>query len=41
MCGHLTRTQSIKRKRKEWFESKLLPALRPVSIMRLLKKAIF
>jgi ACR3 family arsenite transporter len=36
ICGYFTRTQAIKRKGIEWFESKLIPPLRTVSIIALL-----
>jgi ACR3 family arsenite transporter len=36
LCGYFTRTQAIKRKGTEWFESKLIPPLRTVSIIALL-----
>jgi ACR3 family arsenite transporter len=36
LCGYFTRTQAIKRKGKAWFESKLVPPLRTVSIIALL-----
>ncbi len=36
LCGYFTRTQAIKRKGTAWFESKLVPPLRTVSIIALL-----
>jgi ACR3 family arsenite transporter len=36
LCGYFTRTQAIKRRGKAWFESKLVPPLRTVSIIALL-----
>jgi arsenite transporter len=36
LCGYFTRNQAIKRKGTEWFESKLVPPLRTVSIIALL-----
>jgi ACR3 family arsenite transporter len=36
LCGYFTRTQAIKRKGTAWFESKLIPPLRTVSIIALL-----
>ena len=36
LCGYLTRTQVIKRRGMEWFETKLVPRLRTVSIIALL-----
>jgi ACR3 family arsenite transporter len=36
LCGYFTRTQAIKRRGKAWFESKLVPPLRTVSIVALL-----
>ena len=36
LCGYFTRTQAIKRRGSVWFESKLIPPLRTVSIIALL-----
>ena len=36
LCGYFTRTQTIKRRGIAWFESKLIPPLRTVSIIALL-----
>jgi len=36
LCGYFTRTQAIKRRGTDWFESKLVPPLRTVSIIALL-----
>jgi ACR3 family arsenite transporter len=36
LCGYFTRTQAIKRRGTAWFESKLVPPLRTVSIIALL-----
>ena len=36
LCGYFTRTQTIKRRGIAWFESKLIPSLRTVSIIALL-----
>jgi ACR3 family arsenite transporter len=36
LCGYFTRTQTIKRRGIAWFESKLIPPLRSVSIIALL-----
>jgi ACR3 family arsenite transporter len=36
LCGYVTRTQAIKRKGTAWFEAKLVPPLRTVSIIALL-----
>ena len=36
LCGYFTRNQTIKRKGMVWFESKLVPPLRTVSIIALL-----
>ena len=36
LCGYFTRTQSIKRRGIEWFESRLISPLRTVSIIALL-----
>ncbi len=36
LCGYFTRTQAIKRRGTAWFESKLIPPLRTVSIIALL-----
>ncbi len=36
LCGYFTRTQAIKRRGMEWFETKLIPPLRTVSIIALL-----
>jgi ACR3 family arsenite transporter len=36
LCGYFTRTQAIKRKGTVWFEAKLVPPLRTVSIVALL-----
>ncbi len=36
LCGYFTRTWSIKRKGAEWFESRLTPPLRTVSVIALL-----
>jgi ACR3 family arsenite transporter len=36
LCGYFTRTQAIKQRGKAWFEAKLVPPLRTVSIIALL-----